>query len=124
MAVLDELALVFHEVGASHPRAGLPLLVRAEDSSGELELGVLPLDGQHPGSVLLGFTALLTVVAVVLTRRGLRGAAETFWLVVAGMLTIDLLAADSAGLAGLDALSWLGLIVMPYFLVKPSKISW
>ena len=24
----------------------------------------------------------------------------------------------------LEALSWLGLIVMPYFLVKPSKISW
>lgn len=58
--------------------------------------------------VLLAFTALLTGVALVVTRRGLRGAAETFWLVVAGMLTIDLLAAESAGLAGLDALSWRG----------------
>jgi hypothetical protein len=70
MAVLDELALVFHEVGASHPRAGLPLLVRAEDSSGELELGVLPLDGQHPGSVLLGFTAPPGCVALGVVTTG------------------------------------------------------
>ena len=35
----------------------------------------------------------------LLTRKALRGAAETFWLVVAGMLTVDLLAAGSAGLA-------------------------
>ena len=55
--------------------------------------------------VLLGFTGLLAAAAVLLTRAGLRGAAETFWLVVAGMLTVDLLAAESAGLAGLDALS-------------------
>ncbi len=55
--------------------------------------------------VLLVFTGVLATVAVVLTRQGLRGAAETFWLVVAGMLTVDLLAAESAGLAGLDALS-------------------
>ena len=47
-------------------------------------------------------------VAVVLTRRALRGAAETFWLVVAGMLAIDLLGAQSAGLAGLDSLGWRG----------------
>lgn len=58
--------------------------------------------------VLLGFTSVLAVVAVILTRKGLRGAAETFWLVVAGMLTVDLLAAQSAGLAGLDALTWRG----------------
>jgi len=55
--------------------------------------------------VLLGFTGALAAVAVLLTRAGLRGAAETFWLVVAGMLTVDLLAAESAGLAGLEALS-------------------
>ncbi len=58
--------------------------------------------------VLLGFTTLLSIVAVLLTRRELRGAAETFWLVVAGMLTVDLLGAQSAGLAGLDALDWRG----------------
>jgi hypothetical protein len=58
--------------------------------------------------VLLGFTALLAGIAVLLTRKGLRGASETFWLVVAGMLTVDLLAAQSAGLAGLDALGWRG----------------
>jgi hypothetical protein len=58
--------------------------------------------------VLLGVTGLLATVAVVLTRKNLRGAAETFWLVVAGMLTVDLLGAQSAGLAGLDALDWRG----------------
>jgi hypothetical protein len=58
--------------------------------------------------VLLGFTTLLAAVAVLLTRKALRGAAETFWVVVAGMLTVDLLAAESAGLAGLDALTWRG----------------
>ncbi len=58
--------------------------------------------------VLLGFTSALAVVAVTVTRKGLRGAAETFWTVVLGMLTVDLLAAESAGLAGLDALSWRG----------------
>ncbi len=55
--------------------------------------------------VLLGVTLALTTVAVVLTRKGLRGAAETFWLIVAGMVTLDLLAAEAAGLAGLDTLS-------------------
>ena len=55
--------------------------------------------------VLLVFTGVLATVAVVLSREGLRFATETFWLVVAGMLTVDLLAAESAGLAGLDALS-------------------
>lgn len=58
--------------------------------------------------VLLGFTGVLAAVAVLLTRKDLRGAAETFWLVVAGMLTVDLLGAQSAGLAGLDTLSWHG----------------
>ncbi len=58
--------------------------------------------------VLLGFTGLLSLVGVLLTRKGLRGAAETFWLVVAGMVTVDLLAASSAGLLGLDLLSWRG----------------
>ncbi len=58
--------------------------------------------------VLLAVTTLLSLVAVVLTRKNLRGAAETFWLVVAGMLTVDLLGAQSAGLAGLDALDWRG----------------
>ncbi len=54
--------------------------------------------------VLLGLTGVLAAVAVVLTRRELRGAAETFWLVVAGMLCVDVLGARSAGLFGLDSL--------------------
>ena len=56
--------------------------------------------------VLLGVTGLLALAAVVVTRRSLRGAAETLWLIVFGMLTLDLLGAQSAGLAGLDALDW------------------
>ncbi len=58
--------------------------------------------------VLAGVTTLFASAAVVLSGRGLRGAAETFWLIVAGMLTLDLLGAQSAGLAGLDALDWRG----------------
>ncbi len=54
--------------------------------------------------VLLGVTGVLAGVAVVLSRRELRGAAETFWLVVAGMLVVDVLGARSAGLFGLDDL--------------------
>lgn len=56
--------------------------------------------------VLLGVTVLLGAAATVCTRRGLRGASETLWLVTAGMLAVDLLAAHSAGLAGLDNLGW------------------
>lgn len=58
--------------------------------------------------VLLGITGVLAAVAVVLSRKALRGAAETFWVVVAGMLTVDLLGARSADLLGLGALSWRG----------------
>src|SRR3954447_27018200 len=58
--------------------------------------------------VLLGVTGLLAMAAVAVPRRRLRGAAETLWLVVFGMLTVDLLGAQSAGLAGLDALDWRG----------------
>ncbi|MCU1374528.1 MAG: hypothetical protein JWO68_1814 [Actinomycetia bacterium] len=60
MVELDELAASFHELAGVHDRAELPLLVRAigalDDPEG-LELGVLALEGQHPGSALLGFTA-------------------------------------------------------------------
>ncbi len=58
--------------------------------------------------VLLGLTSLLALIAVVLTHRELRGAAETFWIIVAGMLVVDLLGVQSAGLAGLDALDGRG----------------
>jgi hypothetical protein len=60
MVVLDELAEVFHELADAHTRAELPLLVRAvgglDDPDG-FDVGVLALEGQHPGSALLGFTA-------------------------------------------------------------------
>ncbi|MCW2780537.1 MAG: hypothetical protein JWR35_986 [Marmoricola sp.] len=57
-------------------------------------------------TILLAVTALLAATATTLTRRDLRGSAEAVWLVVAGMLSVDLVAAQSAGLLGLDALSW------------------
>jgi hypothetical protein len=60
MVVLDELAQTFHELAGARSRAELPLLVRAvgglDDPDG-FEVGVLALEGQHPGSALLGFTA-------------------------------------------------------------------
>ena len=58
--------------------------------------------------VLLALTGALAAVATVLTRRPLRGGAETFWLITGVMLGLDLLAAHSAGLAGLDELPWRG----------------
>ncbi len=58
--------------------------------------------------VLVGLTAALSLAGALLTRRGLRGAAEAFWLIVAGMLVLDLLGAQSADLGGLGALSWRG----------------
>lgn len=84
---------------------GLCLLVAAVVFAA-VAWNVLGLTGR--ALVLLGVTSVLAVVAVLLTRKGLRGAAETFWLIVAGMLTVDLLAAQAAGLAGLDSLSWRG----------------
>jgi hypothetical protein len=56
--------------------------------------------------VLGGVTGVLGGVATVCTRRGLRGAAESLWSVVSGMLVLDLLGARSAGLADLEALGW------------------
>ena len=50
--------------------------------------------------VLLGVTGLFATAATLVTRRGLRGAAESCWTIVAGMLALDLLAARAAGLAG------------------------
>lgn len=58
--------------------------------------------------ILLGVTVGLGATAAALTHRGLRGAAETFWMVVALMLTIDIASAHTAGLFGLDTLSWRG----------------
>lgn len=56
--------------------------------------------------VLTGVTATLATAATLLTRRRLRGAAESLWTIVAGMVTLDLLAGRAAGLVGLRALDW------------------
>lgn len=56
-------------------------------------------------AILLLVTGLLAAAAAAVTRRGLRGAAETLWVVVAGMLALDLAGARGAGMLGLDAIS-------------------
>lgn len=56
-------------------------------------------------TILLAVTASVAAVADHLTRRGLRGAAETFWLITASMVAIDLAAGYSAGLLGFDDLA-------------------
>jgi hypothetical protein len=55
-------------------------------------------------SILLAVTGTFGVLASRLTLRGLRGAAETFWLVVGALVVIDLVAGYAAGLLGFDAL--------------------
>lgn len=62
--------------------------------------------------VLVGVTGLVALAAAVVTRRGLRGAAEALWAVVAGMLALDLAGARSAGLLGLDGLGATGLTTL------------
>lgn len=58
--------------------------------------------------VLAGLTTLFAASAGALTVRGLRGGAETVWLVVAGMLVVDVNGAAAAGLFGLDGVGWRG----------------
>jgi hypothetical protein len=55
-------------------------------------------------TILLGLTGLLGWAASAVTRRELRGATETLWIVVAVMLVLDVLAAHAADLLGLSAL--------------------
>lgn len=56
-------------------------------------------------AILLAVTALFGVLAVLLTRRALRGASETFWLIVLAMVSLDVLAAKAADLPGLENLA-------------------
>src|SRR5689334_20102683 len=53
-------------------------------------------------TILLAVTGTFGALATRLTVRGLRGAAETFWVVVGALVTIDLVAAYAAGLLGFD----------------------
>jgi hypothetical protein len=56
-------------------------------------------------TILLAVTALFVAAAVAVTRRELRFATETLWLVVSGLVAIDLSAAYGADLLGLGRLS-------------------
>ncbi len=56
-------------------------------------------------SIMLGVTGLFAAGGTVLVRRGLRGAAETVWGIVAALLVVDLVAAHAADLAGFGALA-------------------
>ncbi|MET3963218.1 hypothetical protein ABIE44_003152 [Marmoricola sp. OAE513] len=55
-------------------------------------------------TVLIVVTGLFAAGAGALTRRGLRGGAETVWMLTSALVTIDMLAAYDAGLLGLDTL--------------------
>lgn len=55
--------------------------------------------------ILLTVTALLGAAAAVVTRRELRFAAETLWLVVSALVALDLGAAHGADLLGLGGLA-------------------
>lgn len=56
-------------------------------------------------SIMLGVTGLFGSAGTVLARRGLRGAAETLWLIVAALVVVDLVAAHGADLAGFGAVA-------------------
>ncbi|MFL6174212.1 MAG: hypothetical protein ACJ716_15090, partial [Marmoricola sp.] len=55
-------------------------------------------------TILLAVTGTFAAMATRLTLRGLRGAAETFWLVVGALVSIDLVAGYAAGLLDFDTL--------------------
>ena len=55
--------------------------------------------------VLLAFTAVIGLLATLITRRGLRASAEALWTVFLGLVTVDWFAAWDQGLFGLDGLS-------------------
>lgn len=56
-------------------------------------------------AILALVTSFVATGAAAVTRRGLRWAAETLWVVTSGMLALDVLGARSAGLLGLDQLA-------------------
>jgi hypothetical protein len=56
-------------------------------------------------TIMLAVTGLFAAGAVAVTRRDLRFAAETLWLLVAGMVAVDLGAAYGADMFGLGRLS-------------------
>lgn len=56
-------------------------------------------------AIMLAVTALFASGAVTVTRRDLRFAAETLWLLVAGMVAVDLAAAYGADMIGLGGLA-------------------
>ncbi len=61
--------------------------------------------------VLLAFTAVVGVLATFVTRRGLRGSAESLWAVFLGLVTLDWFAAWGQGLFGMDSLPFVTVAV-------------
>ncbi len=75
--------------------------------------------------VMTAVTAAIGVVAAILTRRGLRGGAETLWLLTAALVGIDVVAARVAGLAGdLDPRHGAGLLGLILLTGATSAYTW
>lgn len=70
MSDLDALAELFDELADDHTRTALPLLVRATGPNAAPALAVLPLEGRHPASVLLGFRAPPDCTAIGVVSTG------------------------------------------------------
>ncbi|MCZ4499477.1 MAG: hypothetical protein JWQ74_2030 [Marmoricola sp.] len=75
--------------------------------------------------VMAAITVVMASTAVLLTRRGLRGGAETLWLLTAALITLDLGAARWAGLLGdLDPRHVVGLVGALLLAVGTAASAW
>lgn len=75
--------------------------------------------------VMTAVTGAVGTVAAVLTRRGLRGGAETLWLLTTALIAVDLVAARGAGLLGdLDLRHVAGLVGGVLVVVSVAASAW
>ncbi len=77
--------------------------------------------------VLLAFTAVVGVLAAVVSRRGLRGSAEALWAVFLGLATVDWFAAWGEGLFGADSLPFVSVAVawsLVLFAISTYVVRW
>jgi hypothetical protein len=75
-------------------------------------------------TILLALTGVAAGAAVWAVRRGLRGAAEALTLVVGGLLMIDLVAGNSAGLAVLSDLQGTAFWWVVTLAMLASALAW